>query len=130
MGGYRLFAPILMVSMIVGCDLFISPQEKVVYDMYDAMCSSRSFEAMKPYLTAKSQGMLGLVKLALIMNGTLNEADAIAEQCSNGSVQIISVTTVKKGRYLMEVIPPGGEDSSKIIVLKEAGEWKVSLGGK
>jgi len=113
-----------------GCGVFAPAEEKVVHNMYESMCEQRSVDAMKPYLTVKSQKLLGFVKLGLLANGTLNEADAIAEGCSKGSVVIQNKVRVNDARYLMEVMPPGSEEPTKLAVVLEDGQWKVALGGK
>ena len=112
------------------CTVFVPPEERAVYDMYKSMCSHRSVDAMKPHLTEQSQKLLGFVKLALLANGTFNEADAIAEACSKGDVVIHNKIKVNDARYLIEIIPPGSEETTKVAPVMEDGQWKVALGGK
>lgn len=119
-----------LVLTVTGCSTFSPAEEKVVHDMYQSMCEEQSIAAMKPYLTVRSQSLLGFMKLALLTNGTLNEADAIAEGCSKGGVIIENKVRVNENRYTMDVYPPGAEQPTKIAVVKENGEWKVALGGK
>ena len=112
------------------CTAFAPSEEQVIYDMYESMCDNRSVEAMTPHLTEQSQKLLGFVKLALLANGTFNEADAIADACSKGSVVIHNKVKVNDARYLMEIIPPGSEEATKLAVVMEDGKWKVAIGGK
>lgn len=125
-----LLAALPILLSLGACTAFVPSEERVVYDMYKSMCDNRSVEAMKPHLTEKSQNLLGFVKLALLANGTFNEADAIAEACSKGSVIIHNKVKVNDARYLMEIIAPGSEEATKLAVVMEDGNWKVALGGK
>ncbi len=112
------------------CGFFAPAEERVVYDMYKSMCEQQTVEAMKPYLTVQSQKLLVFVKLGLLANGTLNEADAIAEGCSKGNVVIQNKVKVNDARFLMEIMPPGSKEPTKLAVVLEGGQWKIALGGK
>lgn len=112
------------------CETLAPPEEQVVYEMYDAMCAQRDVAAMKPYLTKSSQGLLGFVTLAFMANGNMTMADAIAQSCANGRVEIANKVQVNEGRYVMDVVPPGSSEPTKLVVLQEEGQWKVALAGK
>lgn len=117
----------VLLTFLSGCGSLTPPEEKVIYDMYDAMCTERSVEAMKPYLTEGSQKLLGIVKMGIMVGGKDEEVE-IALQCQNSSVQITNKVMISDERYVMEIYPPNSNKMTKVQSVKENGEWKVSLG--
>lgn len=106
---------ILFSFLISACDIFSSPQSKVVIDMDRAMCAR---ESVSEYFSADSLQR----SIADSMLNTFE--DAVAEGCATGSLKIVKEIEVTPERYIIKA-SKGDRPVMNYTVVKVDGSWKI-----
>jgi hypothetical protein len=114
-------------------ELMQSPRQKVVRDAHAAVCEKRDIMAMGPFLTEKSQPALKLMG-SMAELGKLfgaNASDRLAIECQTGAgFEFLEEVKVTETRYVVRTRSRGSAEVTEYIVVQEAGQWKIMLGGK
>ena len=124
----------LVSGLLSACsELTQSPRQKVVRDAHAAVCERRDIMAMAPYLTEKSQPALKLMgsmaELGKIFGA--NASDRLAVECQTGAgFEFLEEVKVTETRYIVRTKSRGSTEVTEYIVVQEAGQWKIMLGGK
>ena len=111
-----------------------SIQAQVVLKMRDAVCESKNHNAALPFFLESDHETLRLSlqlnelgeKLMVDLGDKTSAADAFAKTCHEG-IRIVDTIKVSDVRYIVKFYEKAEYKSKEIVVVFNAGEWKLSL---